>query len=189
AERVDYFWHISCSLYYWRCSIRGICCNRCSRCTNWANSYSAIFNRSTSCTSCRIIFPWCMGMCFRLGVSGQFSVSTSVGSHVGGAMRTEGSESQLIVYTKVSLLILTVLMVIFCFMRTEQSAWWNVLAWAIRNSATLAPVVAALFWRVVKKRAVLASLCTGFITGLSCYYLGGWDQEACFINIHPVRIA
>src|SRR5699024_10390878 len=66
------------------------------------------------------------------------------------------------------------------------SAWWNVLAWTIRNSATFAPVVAALFWPVVKKRAVLASLCTGYITGLSWYYLGGWDPEEFFLNIHPV---
>src|SRR5699024_12866185 len=42
------------------------------------------------------------------------------------------------------------------------------------------------FWPVVKKRAVLASLCTGFITGLSWYYLGGWDPEEFFLNIHPV---
>src|SRR5699024_12055771 len=74
----------------------------------------------------------------------QFSGSTSLGRDVGGAIRPEASESQLIVYTKVSLLILTVLMIIFGFMRTEQSAWWNVLAWTIRNSATFAPVVAAL---------------------------------------------
>jgi len=116
----------------------------------------------------------------------QFSGSTSLGRDVGGAIRPEASESQLIVYTKISLLILTVLMVIFGFMRTEQSAWWNVLAWTIRNSATFAPVVAALFWPAVKKRAVLASLCTGFITGLSWYYLGGWDPEEFFLNIHPV---
>lgn len=116
----------------------------------------------------------------------QFSGSTSLGRDTGSAIRPEASESQLIVYTKISLLVLTVLMIVFGFMRTEQSAWWNVLAWTIRNSATFAPVIAALFWPVVKKRAVLASLCTGFFTGLSWYYLGGWDPEVFYLNIHPV---
>src|SRR5699024_12251925 len=49
----------------------------------------------------------------------QFSGSTSLCRDVGSAIRPEASESQLIVYTKISLLILTVLMVIFGFMRTE----------------------------------------------------------------------
>src|SRR5699024_11183482 len=77
---------------------------------------------------------------------------------------------------------------VFGFMRTEQSAWWNVLAWTIRNSATFAPVVAALFWPVVKRRAVLASLCTGFVSGLTWYFLGGWDPELFYLNIHPVWV-
>src|SRR5699024_10577269 len=118
----------------------------------------------------------------------QFSGSTSLGRDVGGAIRPEASESQLIVYTKISLLILTVLMVIFGFMRTEQSAWWTVLAWTIRNSATFAPVVAALFWPVVKKRAVIAALCTGFVSGLLWYFLGDWDPNDFYLNIHPVWV-
>ena len=118
----------------------------------------------------------------------QFSGSTSLGKDTGSAIHPEASESQLIVYTKISLLLLTVLMVVFGFLRTEQSAWWNVLAWTIRNSATFAPVIAALFWPVVKKQAVLASLSTGFISGLGWYYLGGWDPELFYLNIHPVWI-
>lgn len=118
----------------------------------------------------------------------QFSGSTSLGKDTGSAIHPKATESQLIVYTKISLLLLTVLMIIFGFMRTEQSAWWNVLAWTIRNSATFAPVIAALFWPVVKRRAVLASLCTGFISGLTWYFLGGWDPELFYLNIHPVWV-
>ena len=118
----------------------------------------------------------------------QFSGSTSLGRDTGSAVNPKANESQLIFYTKISLLVLTVLMVVFGFMRTEQSAWWNVLAWTIRNSATFAPVIAALFWPVVTKRAVLVSLCTGFISGLGWYYLGDWHPHDFFLQIHPVWV-
>ncbi|SFE37622.1 solute:Na+ symporter, SSS family [Lentibacillus persicus] len=118
----------------------------------------------------------------------QFSGATSLGRDVGSAIRPAASENQLIHYTKLSLLVLTVLMIVFGLMRTEQSAWWNVMAWTIRNSATFAPVVAALFWPVVTKRAVVAALFFGFASGLSWYYLGDWDPNAFFLNIHPVWI-
>ncbi|WP_205628790.1 hypothetical protein, partial [Acinetobacter baumannii] len=63
------------------------------------------------------------------------------------------SEQTYIRYTKWSLAVLTVLMVLFASLRAEQSAWWNVLAWVTRNSATFAPVVAALFWPLATRRA------------------------------------
>ena len=118
----------------------------------------------------------------------QFSGATSLGRDTGSALNPAASENQLIKYTKISLLLLTVLMIVFGFMRTEQSAWWNVLAWTIRNSATFAPVIAALFWPVVKKHAVIASLCTGFTSGLLWYYLGGWDPNDFYMQIHPVWV-
>ncbi|UJL45662.1 sodium:solute symporter family protein [Virgibacillus sp. NKC19-16] len=118
----------------------------------------------------------------------QFSGATSLGRDVGSALKPAATENQLIKYTKISLLLLTGLMIVFGLMRTEQSAWWNVLAWTIRNSATFAPVVAALFWPVVTKRAVVASLFTGFTSGLLWYYLGGWDPNEFYLNIHPVWV-
>lgn len=122
------------------------------------------------------------------GAPCQFSGATSLGRDVGGALNPYASENKLIKYTKYSLLLLTVLMIIFGMLRTEQSAWWNVLAWTIRNSATFAPVVAAIFWPVVTKRAVIASLLTGFASGILWYYLGDWKPEEFFLNIHPVWI-
>ena len=79
-------------------------------------------------------------------------------------------------------------MIVFGMLRTEQSAWWNVLAWTIRNSATFAPVLAALFWPVVTRKAVIASLLTGFLSGLIWYYLGDWQPKTFYLNIHPVWI-
>jgi SSS family solute:Na+ symporter len=118
----------------------------------------------------------------------QFSGATSLGKDVGSALFPQASNEQLIKYTKWSLLLLTGLMIVFGLLRTEQSAWWNVLAWTIRNSATFAPVVAAIFWPVVTRSAVVTSLVTGFSSGLLWYYLGGWHPTAFFLDIHPVWI-
>ncbi|WP_156289375.1 sodium:solute symporter family protein [Oceanobacillus salinisoli] len=118
----------------------------------------------------------------------QFSGATSLGRDTARAIYPKATEAQLIKYTKISLLLLTGLMIIFGMLRTEQSAWWNVLAWTIRNSATFAPVIAALFWPVVTKNAVIASLLTGFSSGLLWYHLGGWQPDQFFLNIHPVWI-
>lgn len=122
------------------------------------------------------------------GAPCQFSGATSLGRDVGRAVYPQATEYQLVTYTKISLLILTVLMIGFGMLRTEQSAWWNVLAWTIRNSATFAPVVAALFWATVTKRAVIASLFTGFLSGLLWYYLGNWHPDVFYLNIHPVWV-
>jgi SSS family solute:Na+ symporter len=122
------------------------------------------------------------------GAPCQFSGATSLGRDFGRAIHPKATEEQLIKYTKISLLILTALMIGFGMLRTEQSAWWNVLAWTIRNSATFAPVLAALFWPVVTKRAVVASLLTGFSSGLLWYYLGDWQPSTFYLNIHPVWV-
>src|SRR5699024_12913 len=118
----------------------------------------------------------------------QFSGATSLGRDVSSSIKPAATENQLIAYTKISLLLLTVLMIVFGLMRTKQSAWWNVMAWTIRNSATFAPVIAALFWPVVTKRAVSIALFSGFASGLLWYYLGDWDPNAFFLNVHPVWI-
>ncbi|UVI29362.1 sodium:solute symporter family protein [Paenibacillus spongiae] len=122
------------------------------------------------------------------GAPCQFSGATSLGRDTGSALFPSADEKRLVTYTKWSLLILTVLMILFGMLRTEQSAWWNIMAWTIRNSATFAPVVAALFWPQVTRSAVLASLATGFLSGLSWYALGGWDVSKFYMNIHPVWI-
>ncbi|RCW77243.1 sodium:solute symporter family protein [Saliterribacillus persicus] len=122
------------------------------------------------------------------GAPCQFSGATSLGRDVGSAVFPGASPQKLVVYTKWSLLFLTVLMIVFGFLRTEQSAWWNVLAWTMRNSATFAPVVAALFWPLVSKNAVIGSLVSGFSAGIVWYYLSGWSPTDFHLDIHPVWI-
>ncbi|MFD1707966.1 sodium:solute symporter [Siminovitchia sediminis] len=122
------------------------------------------------------------------GAPCQFSGATSLGRDVGKAVNPRANELQLVRYTKWSLLILTVLMVGFALLRSEQSAWWNVLAWVTRNSATFAPVIAALFWPAVTRHAAFISLFTGSFSGLLWYHLSGWSVNEFFLNIHPVWI-
>lgn len=118
----------------------------------------------------------------------QFSGATSLGRDVGKALRPQASEDDLVRYTRWSLVILTALMIVFAFLRTEQSAWWNVLAWTLRNGATLAPVLAALFWPVATRRASYAAMIVGFGFGLGWYHVGGWSPSAFLFGIHPVWI-
>ncbi|MFC5589021.1 sodium:solute symporter [Sporosarcina soli] len=122
------------------------------------------------------------------GAPCQFSGATSLGKDVGSALYPAATPQQLVKYTKISLLVLTGLMIIFGAIRTEQSAWWNILAWTMRNSATFAPVVAALFWRLATKEAVVGSMIAGFLSGILWYHLGGWLPNQFYLNIHPVWI-
>lgn len=122
------------------------------------------------------------------GAPCQFSGATSLGRDVGRAIRPNATDADLVRYTRWSLGLLTALMILFGFLRTEQSAWWNVLAWTLRNGATLAPVLAALFWPAATRRGVVSAMTLGFSTGLVWYHLGGWAPTHFFLGIHPVWV-
>src|SRR5699024_4359217 len=114
--------------------------------------------------------PWAAAVFFvgmwacALGWAGpcQFSGATSLGRDLGGALRPQASQEQLVRYTRVALVLLTVVLIVFSMLRAEDSAWWNIMAWALRNGATFAPVLAAFFWPVATRSAAMASLLGGF---------------------------
>lgn len=118
----------------------------------------------------------------------QFSGATSLGRDVGRAIRPHATEADLVRYTRWSLVLLTFLMIGFAFLRTEQAAWWNVLAWTLRNGATLAPVLAAFFWPLATRRAAIPAMVAGFVSGLLWYHWGDWSPTAFFLGIHPVWV-
>lgn len=118
----------------------------------------------------------------------QFSGATSLGRDLGLAIQPNASPTTLISYTRWSLILLTVLMVVFGALRSEQSAWWNILAWTTRNSATFAPVLSALVWPLVSRRAAVLSMIVGFGTGLLWYHLGGWAVNSFYLDVHPVWV-
>jgi SSS family solute:Na+ symporter len=116
----------------------------------------------------------------------QFSGATSLGRDVMTALRPGASEAELVRYTRWALVLLTILMVVFGLLRSEQSAWWNILAWTARNSATFAPVLTALLWRGATRPAALAAMVVGFASGLLWYQLSGWGVAHFLYGIHPV---
>lgn len=118
----------------------------------------------------------------------QFSGATSLGRDVGLALRPNAKESDLVRYTRWSLTLLTILMVVFGAIRSEQSAWWNILAWTTRNGATFAPVLAALVWPLVSRRAAVISMIVGCAAGLFWYNLSGWAVNSFYWDIHPVWV-
>ncbi|QCU79055.1 sodium:solute symporter family protein [Citricoccus sp. SGAir0253] len=138
--------------------------------------------------------PWAAGVFFvglwacALGWAGpcQFSGATSLGRDLGSALHPGATEAQLVRYTRVALVGLTVVMVAFALLRTEESAWWNVMAWTLRNGATLAPVLAAFAWPLATRSAALAAMLAGFGTGLAWYAASGFHPTAFLLGLHPV---
>lgn len=122
------------------------------------------------------------------GAPCQFSGATSLGRDVGSALVPNASDAQLVKWTRQALLVLTGMMVLYGFLRSEQAAWWNIFAWTARNGATFAPVVAALFWPVATRKGVVSALIAGFAAGLLWNHLGGWAINKFYLNIHPVWI-
>lgn len=96
------------------------------------------------------------------------------------------TQEQLVRYTRVALVGLTVVLIGFSLLRTEESAWWNIMAWTLRNGATFAPVLAAFFWPVATRSGAMASLLGGFGAGLTWYALSGFSATEFFLGTHPV---
>ncbi len=118
----------------------------------------------------------------------QFSGATSLGRDVGSALRPEATEQDLVRYTRYSLVALTALMILYGILRTEQAAWWNVLAWTLRNGATLAPVLAVFLWPLAPRWAVHAAMLSGFAAGIAWNQLSDWSATTFFVGIHPVWV-
>ena len=139
---------------------------------------------------------WAAGLFFvglwacALGWAGpcQFSGATSLGRDLGSAVRPRATETELVRYTKIALVVLTVVMVVFAILRTEQAAWWNVLAWTLRNGATFAPVLAVFFWPLATRTAGVTALLAGFASGLTWYALTGFRPAEFYQGVHPVWV-
>ena len=118
----------------------------------------------------------------------QFSGATSLGRDLGSALRPRATQVELVRYTRIALVGLTVLMVVFSLLRAEESAWWNVMAWTLRNGATFAPVLAAFFWPLATRSAALTALLAGFGAGLGWYALSGFSATDFYLGTHPVWV-
>ncbi|WP_206808973.1 sodium:solute symporter family protein [Paradesulfitobacterium ferrireducens] len=122
------------------------------------------------------------------GAPCQFSGATSLGRDVGRAIFPQVTPETQVKWTKISLVILTGLMVGYGFLRSENAAWWNVFAWTARNGATFAPVLAALLWPVATRFGVVSAMILGFGGGLVWNALGNWSADKFYLNVHPVWV-
>ena len=118
----------------------------------------------------------------------QFSGATSLGRDLGSALRPQATQQELVRYTRVALIVLTAVLIGLSLLRAEESAWWNVMAWTLRNGATFAPVLAAFFWPLATRSAALSSLLGGFGAGLGWYALSGFSATDFFLGTHPVWV-
>lgn len=140
--------------------------------------------------------PWAAAVFFvgmwvcALGWAGpcQFSGATSLGRDFGSALYPQASQAQLVRYTRIALVFLTLVLVAFSLLRAEDSAWWNIMAWTLRNGATFAPVLAAFFWPVATRAGAMSSLLAGFGAGFAWYALSGFSSKEFFLGTHPVWI-
>lgn len=140
--------------------------------------------------------PWAAALFFvgmwacALGWAGpcQFSGATSLGRDLGRALRPQATQVELVRYTRIALVVLTVVLIGFSLLRAEESAWWNVMAWTLRNGATFAPVLAAFFWPLATRSAGVSALLGGFGAGLGWYALSGFSATDFFFDTHPVWI-
>jgi solute:Na+ symporter, SSS family len=140
--------------------------------------------------------PWAAALFFvgmwacALGWAGpcQFSGATSLGRDFGRAIRPKATQAELVRYTRIALVGLTAVLIGLSLLRSEQSAWWNIMAWTLRNGATFAPVLAAFFWPLATRTAAVSALLGGFGAGLGWYALSGFSATDFFLGTHPVWI-
>lgn len=140
--------------------------------------------------------PWAAAIFFvgmwacALGWAGpcQFSGATSLGRDLGSALHSSASPERLVLYTRIALAGLTIVLIVFSLLRAEDSAWWNIMAWTLRNGATFAPVLAVFFWPVATRSGAMASLLGGFGAGFAWYALTGFSSTEFLLGSHPVWV-
>lgn len=117
-----------------------------------------------------------------------FSGGTSLGRDFIGAINPKATARQLMKYGRYATVLLTVLVIIYGFVRSEQAAWWNILGYNLRNSAIFAPTIAALVWPVASERATVFTMILGVSSGFLWYYLGDFSTDMFYMNIHPMWV-
>jgi len=118
----------------------------------------------------------------------QFSGGTSLGKDLVQAFNKKATADQLVRYGGYATALLTGVLIIYGFMRSEQAAWWNIFAFNLRNSAIFAPIIAAIVWPVASRRATVITMILGCSAGFVWYYLGNFDPVKFFVKIHPMWI-
>lgn len=118
----------------------------------------------------------------------QFSGATSLGKDLVQSFNKNANDQQLIKSGSWATAFLTLVLIIYGFMRSEQAAWWNIFAFNLRNSAIFAPTIAAIVWPVASRKATILTMIFGSLSGFLWYYFGDFNPAQFFMKIHPMWI-
>jgi SSS family solute:Na+ symporter len=135
-----------------------------------------------------IIFVGIWAAALSWGAPCQFSGGTSLGKDFIQSINKNATNEQLVRYGGYATAFLTLVLIAYGFMRSEQAAWWNIFAFNLRNSAIFAPTIAAMVWPVATRRATIVTMIVGCSVGFLWYYLGDFSPTAFFMKIHPMWI-
>lgn len=118
----------------------------------------------------------------------QFSGGTSLGKDFVQSLKPQATDEELVRYGGYATALLTLVLIVYGFMRSEQAAWWNIFAFNLRNSAIFAPTIAAMVWPVASRKGTVLTMLIGASSGFVWYYLGNFNPAQFFCRIHPMWI-
>ena len=91
-------------------------------------------------------------------------------------------------FTRLSMIIQGILIVIFALARPGQLAWWAVFGLTLRNAAIVGPTISYLWWPAVKERTILISMVLGVVSGFCWNALTGFSATKFVLGIDPMWV-
>lgn len=91
-------------------------------------------------------------------------------------------------FTRLSMLIQGLLIVVYALARPGELAWWAVFGLTLRNAAIVGPTISYLLWPAVKERTVFASMILGVASGLGWNAISGFSATKFVLGIDPMWI-
>ena len=91
-------------------------------------------------------------------------------------------------FTRLSLLIQGVMIVLYALARPSDLAWWAVFGLTLRNAAIVGPTITFLLWPLVTERTVVLSMVLGVSTGFGWNALTAFSATQFVFGINPMWI-
>ncbi len=129
---------------------------------------------------------WCTSLIW--AGSNQFSGAVSLGRDLGKALGFSRNHGQERLNTRISLGVVTVVLIVLGTLRPSNSAWWSVFAFAVRNGALVSLPLGALVWGAMNARAGYCSMIVGGVSAFIWYALNSFSTTGFYLGIHPMWI-
>ncbi|WP_054971307.1 sodium:solute symporter family protein [Alicyclobacillus ferrooxydans] len=91
-------------------------------------------------------------------------------------------------FTRLSMLIQGVFIVVYALARPGQLAWWAVFGLTLRNAAVVGPTISFLLWPAVRERTVFASMILGVASGLGWNAVTDFSATRFALDINPMWV-